>query len=270
QITNAAELHSRVIVDPGQNQLTYYSCGSATYITSPGASKYWLRRLGNAGASRWNSKKIIIKAYRWLCEQYRPGDRIFLFGFSRGAYESRALAAMIEKVGLVNTGNQELIPLAYRAFLESRGDKSKDMDKVQNFRHTFSRRVKIHFIGMSDCVSPTGLVRGPPGPLPSSADHVCIVRHALALDERKVNLLSAYAGSDASPPPIFIENDESASADTKISTETKIVDEVGKSISKFSHKLGRRAESMDIQISEARKNPRDLKEVWFAGTHTDM
>jgi uncharacterized protein (DUF2235 family) len=69
-----------------------------------------------------NFEKVIKAAYRWLCVEYQDGDRIFAFGerlliinvmhmelstqrntwlgFSRGAYQVRALAGMIEKVHL--------------------------------------------------------------------------------------------------------------------------------------------------------------------------
>ncbi|KAJ7689393.1 hypothetical protein B0H17DRAFT_636708 [Mycena rosella] len=151
QNTNVVELHSRVLVDPVQKQLTYYSCGAGTYVSSrPGTFKHLLDRFRNAVhldlATAWDLKKSISKAYQWLCEEYQPGDRIFLFGFARGAYQARTLAAMIEQVGLVNAGNQELIPSAYEIFVESQGYKS-DMSAVEIFKNTFSRGVKVHFVG---------------------------------------------------------------------------------------------------------------------------
>ncbi|KAG2357751.1 hypothetical protein BDR07DRAFT_1419450 [Suillus spraguei] len=41
-----------------------------------------------------------MDAYRWLSDTYQPGDKIFLFGFSRGAYQVRALAGMIHEVSI--------------------------------------------------------------------------------------------------------------------------------------------------------------------------
>ncbi|MGV8783609.1 phospholipase effector Tle1 domain-containing protein, partial [Pseudomonas aeruginosa] len=43
----------------------------------------------------WGLKRNVEGAYRFLAEHYRPGDQIFLFGFSRGAYAVRVLAAML-------------------------------------------------------------------------------------------------------------------------------------------------------------------------------
>ena len=37
----------------------------------------------------------------WLASRYRPGDRIFLIGYSRGAYAARSLAGVIDRVGLL-------------------------------------------------------------------------------------------------------------------------------------------------------------------------
>lgn len=43
----------------------------------------------------------IIRAYGFLASRYREGDRIYLFGFSRGAYAARSLAGVIDRVGLL-------------------------------------------------------------------------------------------------------------------------------------------------------------------------
>lgn len=43
----------------------------------------------------------IIRAYGWLASHYRAGDRIFLIGYSRGAYAVRSLAGMVDRVGLL-------------------------------------------------------------------------------------------------------------------------------------------------------------------------
>lgn len=43
----------------------------------------------------------IRRAYGWLASQYRPGDRVFLFGYSRGAFAVRSLAGVIDLIGLL-------------------------------------------------------------------------------------------------------------------------------------------------------------------------
>lgn len=49
----------------------------------------------------WGVDAQILRAYGWLAMRYRPGDRIFLIGYSRGAFAVRSLAGLIERVGLL-------------------------------------------------------------------------------------------------------------------------------------------------------------------------
>ncbi|KAJ7247912.1 hypothetical protein B0H12DRAFT_986340, partial [Mycena haematopus] len=196
QNTNVLELHRRILVDPDQVQLTYYDCASGAYTSSHERKiKQWIRRVENTvdQVIGWNFKKAVLKAYLWICEQSKPGDKIFLFGFSQGAYEVRILADMIDKVGLVNTGNEGLIPLSVREFTRSVLEVSpfspaSAIREAGIFKTTFARSIKIHFVGVWDTVSPPGIL-GKRCLIPSSSSDVCIFRHALALDECGLNFL---------------------------------------------------------------------------------
>ncbi|KAJ7455894.1 hypothetical protein FB451DRAFT_640172 [Mycena latifolia] len=239
--TNVVELHSRVLVDSDAEQLTYYNCGIGTYVPNRRKTfKYWRQRFDNVVdlAIAWNFESIVQKAYRWLSDVYRPGDKIFLLGFSRGAYQARTLGGMIEKVGLVNAGNQELIPYAYEIYSERHKEilTGEAEAMASTFKKTFSRTVKIHFIGAWDTVSSVGVAREKPLPLTGSADHVCIFRHALALDECRVKFLPEYVDGGSS-----IHSPEGQSRPERSAT------------------MPRTAHST-----------RDVKEVWFAGTHSDI
>ncbi len=88
-------------------------------------------------------------------------DDIFFFGFSRGAYVARFLAEMLDHVGLLSQGNEEMARFAWKAFAQwqerSEGSneekaKKKDMlEFLQAFRDTFSRPVRrIRFLGLFD------------------------------------------------------------------------------------------------------------------------
>ncbi|OBZ69034.1 hypothetical protein A0H81_10989 [Grifola frondosa] len=108
-----------------RHSLTYYNSGIGTYAKpSKKTLGNWLRVLGHKIdlAIAWNFDRIVKGAYRWLSENYQEGDRIFLFGFSRGAYQVRALAAMINKVGLIRKGNEEQIPFAYELYADPASD----------------------------------------------------------------------------------------------------------------------------------------------------
>lgn len=92
-------------------------------------------------------------------------DDIFFFGFSRGAYVARFLAEMLENVGLLSQGNEEMARFAWKAFSQwqERGEstdeeqeKKKEMlSYLRAFRATFSRPVRrIRFIGLFDSTYP--------------------------------------------------------------------------------------------------------------------
>lgn len=94
--------------------------------------------------------------------QWYHDDDIFLFGFSRGAYVARFLAEMLDHVGLLSAGNEEMARFAWKAFAqwqerqddgtEKEAEKKDQMFKyMKSFRETFSRPVRrIRFMGLFD------------------------------------------------------------------------------------------------------------------------
>lgn len=60
----------------------------------------------------------IQRTYGWLASRYRPGDRVFLVGYSRGAYAVRSLAGVINQVGLVRAehATERMVREAYRHY----------------------------------------------------------------------------------------------------------------------------------------------------------
>ena len=90
-------------------------------------------------------------AYKFLMQCYENDD-IFIFGFSRGAYVARFLAEMLDHVGLLSAGNEEMARFAWKAFaqwqeredntVEEKKKKKEMMDFLDAFRETFSRPVR--------------------------------------------------------------------------------------------------------------------------------
>jgi hypothetical protein len=70
------------------------------YIEGPGVSRNPVNAL-RGGLTGADLSRGILDGYRWLAQEYRPGDRIALFGFSPGAYTARSIAGMIGRAGLV-------------------------------------------------------------------------------------------------------------------------------------------------------------------------
>ncbi|CAE6470685.1 unnamed protein product, partial [Rhizoctonia solani] len=177
-------------------QKTYYGSGVGTFAKpsrSPVAS--FMQSVISVVdlCIAWGLKDGILDAYRWLADTYQPEDQIFLFGFSRGAYQVRVLAAMIECLGLIHAGNQKQIPHAWELYSSQKMDEQNDSTMISEFKRTLSRTVQIHFLGAWDTVSSVGVIRKKLLPSSMKNRHIKHFRHALALDERRVKFLPEFA-----------------------------------------------------------------------------
>ncbi len=97
----------------------------------------------------------IRRAYGWLSTRYRPGDRIFFFGYSRGAYAVRSLAGVIDQVGLLRPehATERNVQLAYRYYQREPGSPGEAV-----FRRRFCHEaVAIEMIGAFDTVKALGV-----------------------------------------------------------------------------------------------------------------
>jgi len=193
QDSNVVKLYSALIIQ-SDTQVAYYHPGVGT-MGSPNArgplERWWTRTLG-LGFGRGLFANV-SDAYRYLMERYEPGDRIFLFGFSRGAYTARVLASVLHLFGLLHRGNEGQIPYMLR-MLSSQSKQLKNesansakiLDIDFQFKDTFSRTVALHFLGVWDTVSSVGWVWDPLK-LPFSARNPIMAtgRQAISIDERR-------------------------------------------------------------------------------------
>lgn len=150
---------------------------------------------------------------------YGVGDRIYIFGFSRGAFTARFLARMVSKVGLLSRGNEEMVPFAYKIYQDyEMGDESEKAESlaanyIRKFKQTFCRDelgpvrphgenevgIKVHFLGLFDTVSSVGTFDVPftkKTRLPEVGGTAEHVRHAVAIDERRVKFKAALFDQD--------------------------------------------------------------------------
>lgn len=201
--TNVIKLFQVCQRDEGQ--LVYYdpgvgTLGDAGFKTSIG------RELNKVlgGAFGVGLMKNVEEAYLYLMDNYRTGDHIYLFGFSRGAYTARVLAGFINRCGLFEKGCQNLIPYAMQLFLEKSPLNPSPKELAifhalrSSFRRTYGRRftnakgeltfqTPIHFLGLWDTVKSFGWPYTPPIiPGEEKNESVRTVCHAIALDEQRV------------------------------------------------------------------------------------
>src|SRR5262249_8569020 len=117
--TNVVKLFT--MLRRGPRQLGFYDPGVGT-LSAPAvfttAAQIVTKGLGLAFGR--GITQNIEDAYAFLMETWQPGDRVFIFGFSRGAYTARAVAAMLHKVGLLDAGSRHLVPYASKMFKHER------------------------------------------------------------------------------------------------------------------------------------------------------
>lgn len=179
--TNVVHLF-RLIKRHGDQQKAFYSPGVGTFA-APFFGFDVGRALGRAlgTAFGYGIQQNMEDAYRFLMNEYEPGDRVFLFGFSRGAFTARSLASMIDRCGILYPHHDNMVQEITRRYL--RGD---DATSLRTFRDTFARPCKPWLVGVWDTVGALGCLismrkfhnrRLSPG--------VRYAFHALALDEKR-------------------------------------------------------------------------------------
>ena len=97
----------------------------------------------------------IRRAYTFLARRYQPGDRVYLMGYSRGAYAVRALAGMIDRVGLLRAqhSSDSHVEEAYDHYRED-----PTSPGARSFRARYCHnRMTITAVGVFDTVQAVGI-----------------------------------------------------------------------------------------------------------------
>lgn len=146
--TNVVEAYS--VCKKDSSQVVYYDPGVGTGGWEYHEGEPWKKSLRavNDQATGEGLQKNVDDAYSFLMETYDAGDRLFLFGFSRGAFTVRSLAGMLYKVGLLPADNDNLVEYASKLY-----NTEGNIEIAHGFRATFSRDCPVHFVGVWDTVS---------------------------------------------------------------------------------------------------------------------
>ncbi len=222
----------------------------ALYDGGVGASEFRpLALLG--GVFGYGLKRNVLDLYKFLCRNYRSGDRIYAFGFSRGAFTIRVLMGFVLRVGLLERNDEASLhrdaPIAYRKY--RRHFKARNLAGVFRWLRDKAFEVwgrlvtvraapefvhvdAVEFVGVWDTVAAYGMpiaemTRGVdqwiwPTSMPNYvlSNRVKQARHALALDDER----------DTFHPLLWDESEEAPPGDA----------------------------------------PPRLQQVWFAGMHSDI
>jgi uncharacterized protein (DUF2235 family) len=216
----------------------------------------------------------VLGGYRFLMRHYREGTKIYIFGFSRGAYTARFLNEMLDFVGLLGPDNEEVIPFIWDAFASwklgrtnnKQEAKKKAYQVLKSSREVLSRPMpRVHFLGMFDAVNSIADFEVNVDAMPATK----VIRHAVSIDERRIKFrpvllrvqrenkpkhahlhkstgenLEAHCQSDdaqtASGPPVLPEI-------PNVSTHTR-----------------------NPEIGSGEEEQVDVEEMWFPGGHADI
>ncbi|HYN82232.1 MAG TPA: DUF2235 domain-containing protein [Gemmatimonadaceae bacterium] len=207
--TSVVRLAQVAVQDP-ERQLVYYDPGVGTLPATSARSRV-AKVLSQWKAQAFGADiddKVCI-AYGHLMEFWKPEDRVFIFGFSRGAYTARVLAGLLYSLGLLPPGNQHLLPYAMRIFKSLKTNTKGYWELCNNFRWSFARPVPgddqrhfpVQFVGLFDTVSSVGWIWNPTKYQYTFRNPtIKTVRHAVSLDERRAffrqNLFGNVDGQD--------------------------------------------------------------------------
>jgi len=259
--SNIVEFFSMLKRDDRSRQLVYYQAGIGTY-TIPQIAKPWTAKFQKTMDMMIgiHLDAHIMGGYEFLMQNFQAGDKIFIFGFSRGAYTARALAGMIHKIGLLPPCNHQQVPFAYKMYTR---EDEEGWNQSNQFKKTFSIDVDIEFVGVWDTVGSVGLI---PRRLPftKSNSHIRYFRHAISLDECrarfKVNLWNRPSEEDQK---------KGVQKGTMPRHHTGPIHPGDTIKSAKSGKSGKSLNDLERQYTDYEK-PTDIEEVWFAGAHCDI
>ncbi len=154
-LSNVLKLYR--MVEEHDTQIRYYDPGIGTMGDKGRWSKYWSSCKKYFGlATGVGLDENILDAYSFLINNYEEGDKIYMFGFSRGAYTVTAIAGLLYQIGLLRPEQINLSQYALKAYRSVPFGKHKNVDNKTAWRFsriTNARRVNIHFMGLWDPVS---------------------------------------------------------------------------------------------------------------------
>ncbi|KAJ7029428.1 hypothetical protein C8F04DRAFT_1043250, partial [Mycena alexandri] len=210
------------------DQITFYQNGVATgALTSLGET--W------SGVFGTGVNENVCEAYVWLCMNWVPGDEIFIFGFSRGAFTARALSGLIQTMGIVDRKNLGAFHGIYNAYIKRnvKDDKKTEL-QLQPGWGVPGHEIKIKVVGVWDTVKSLGF--------PQSG-RVRTLKSTLA----------SAVGWDAEIEP----HDAETCTNVQYAFHALALDE-------------KRAAFSPTLWSKAVPKQTELKQCWFPGVHSDV
>lgn len=167
--------------DDGSSQICYYDSGVGT-------GNLFDKYVG--GSTGKGLEKNIMEAYRFLVNNYNPGDEVFFYGFSRGAYTVRSLSGLINSIGLLPKNQDYWFPEGYRLYQK----RAVISDRKKFIKQNNCKEMPIKMIGVFDTIGALGVPVGFLNKISKKkhsfhnvnvSPNVLHAYHALAIDEHR-------------------------------------------------------------------------------------
>lgn len=192
----------------GAPPLVFYDPGVGNPAELPGAT--WVdsihrkaQRVAGLAFGR-GAYENIAECYLFLMRHYQPGDAIFIFGFSRGAFTARSVAGLVNMFGILQARMESMLPTLIHTYFSDRKTGHTGINQIAQqtstlFADAASRVVEITFVGVWDTVESVGM-----GPFSARITAIPTVdnkrflnvRQALALDEQRAQFKPRLYGND--------------------------------------------------------------------------
>lgn len=198
--TNVTQL-CELLTPALNNQLLYYDPGVGNPGELPGAStgdkiSRTYERLHGLVFGKGIYENI-AECYRFLMRNWRPGDEIFMFGFSRGAFTARSVGGLVTQFGILRPDMDVLVPTLLHLYFSDRKDDETEYARIRDqisdmYTDEAARTAPVWFMGVWDTVASVGSplfsrkITAAPTIRNKNFRHV---RQALALDEYRRNFL---------------------------------------------------------------------------------
>ena len=207
-LTNVAKLFEMLDKNNPASQLAYYDPGVGTLAPAHTSLPSTLALLFEQ-AFGIGLKHNVAQGYRYLMQHWRPGDAVYIFGFSRGAYTARALAGMLLRPGLLRPGSENLLPYAVEKYAINRYFTQDEYANWAQFARAFCWRteneplfdtvkqnspnqvwhyaIPVAYLGLWDTVKAAGFLRfgNLRWPYTRALPNVARIRHAVSIDEQR-------------------------------------------------------------------------------------
>lgn len=182
--TNVFHLSEMCINDENNGQITFYDDGVGTD---------WYDKYTGGIMGAGLSQKI-KDGYKWLCQKYQQGDKVFIFGFSRGAYTARSLAGMVNACGLVPSQYSQDDKVVNLMFDTYKNKTESSYSYIKNLLDNANIKCIIEMVGVWDTVGalgiPVGLLKDPSANFFKFCDkslsrNIKNAYHAVSIDEQR-------------------------------------------------------------------------------------